>query len=122
MAIYDMTLIIGGILIPKPSTFKRIDQPNETDRITLGGTLNTYFINKRREWVIGWKLIKEEDFQKLQTLFNEQYSQHTYHVMQFDAYDIYAPVKLEFSDQNIKSNGSLIENFSMVIKEKYAVS
>lgn len=122
MAKKNMALIIGGQLIPKPTTFKKITKPNETDRETLGGERYTDFVNTTRSWQIGWKYLKEEDFAIINTLFYKQYENETYHVMQFDAYSIYAPVKLEISDENIKHNGSIIEGFSMIIKEKYAIS
>ena len=122
MSIKDMALIIGGRLIPRPSTFKKITDANETDRRTLGGELFTDFINLNRSWQIGWELITAEDFATIQALYTEQYQNETYHIMQFDAYNIYGPVKLEISEENIKWNGSVLQNFTMIIKEQHAIS
>lgn len=119
-----MRIVLGGRTLPKPNTFKRIQTPTETDVVTLGGSLYTDFISRRQAWQCGWKLITEEQMQIIQDLFEEQYTDPTgaYHLLQFDAYDIYAPVKLEITDQQIKYNGALIENFSIVLKQQYAVS
>jgi hypothetical protein len=118
----DMILIIGGHVIPRPSTFREKTQPNETDRRTLGGKLFTDFINVNRTWEIGWSRITSEDFQTINDLYYDQYTNEEYPVMQFDAYGVYGPVKLEISDKDIKYNGSVIENFTMTIKEQNAIT
>lgn len=119
----DMAMILGGRLLPKPSTFKRTLIPNETDITTLGGTLFTDFVNNRREWEVGWKLILEDtDYDTIQDLYLEQYENQTYHLLQFDAYGIYTPVKMNISAQKIKHNGTLIEAFTITLKEQYAIS
>lgn len=122
MATKDMAMILGGRVLPKPSSFLKIIQPNETDNVTLGGNLYTDFMNYRRAWQVGWKNIKEEDMSLIETLFQEQYELAIYHTLQFDAYDLYVPVKMEVSNQNIRYNGSLIENFNIVLKEQFAIS
>lgn len=119
----DMAMVLGGRLLPKPSTFKRTLIPNETDITTLGGTLYTDFVNNRREWEVGWKLILEDtDYDTIQELYLEQYENQTYHILQFDAYGIYTPVKMNISAQKIKYNGTLIEAFTITLKEQYAIS
>lgn len=122
MAIHDMTMFLGGKTLPRPSTFKRLIQPNETDITTLGGTLYTDFINNRRVWVIGWKLLTEEDFNIIYALYQRQYSQALYLDFQFDAYSIYSKVKINITDQEIKYNGNLIANFSITLKEQVPFS
>ena len=118
----DMALIIGGELLQNPTEFKRIYQRNETDRRTLGGTLFTDFINLNRDWEMTWKLISEADYNTINQLFFDQYENGTYPYMQFDAYSIYAPVKIELTDQQIKHNGNYISGFSIIIKEQLPVS
>lgn len=116
-----MTMILGGVVLPKPSTFRQILDSNETDNVTLGYTLYTDFINTRRGWVIGWKDIKRTDFDTIYNLYLEQYTNGAYHPFQFDAYNIYAPVKLNISDQDIKLNGELV-SVQGTIMEQYAFS
>lgn len=117
-----MKIIIGGIVIPKPSTFKRIIDPNETDRRTLAGNLYTDFINNTRSWVIGWKLMTREDYQIIYNLYLAQYQRSIYHILQFNAYSLYVPIKMNITEQNIKWNGALIEDFSMILKEQLPFS
>lgn len=116
----DMTILLGGETIPYPTTFKRIIEPNETDNRTLGGTLYTDFINNRRSWIIGWKYLKEEDFNIIYDLYMAQYQNEEYHNLIFAHYDINCLVKMNISEQNIKYNGVLIENLTMILKEKLA--
>lgn len=119
----EMTMLLGGVVLPKPSTFERSLIPNESDITTLGGTMYTDFVNNRREWVVGWKNILEDgDYEKIQTLYLRQYEEQVYHHLYFGAYDIYTPVKMNISKQKIKYNGTLIEAFTITLKEQYAIS
>ena len=120
----DMALIIGGRLIPNPGPggFRRSDRANETTTETLGSHIYTDFINVRREWVISWDKMTYEDYETILDLYYEQYSDEVYHFMQFDAFNIYAQVKLEITEANLRLNGSIVDGFSMIIKEKFAIS
>jgi len=115
----DMRLVIGGQLIPKPSTFVRIESPNAIDVRTLGNVLYTDFINRSRSWQIGWKNILEEtDLQIIKDLVSDQFQTGVYPMMQFDQYDLYCQVKIDISQEKIKYNGVLVENFTMTLTEK----
>lgn len=122
MATKDMAIVLGGSLLPKPSSFKEIIEENSTDRRTLGGTQFTDFINQLRSWEIGWDLIESEDYDVIRTIYNNQFDAATYPYLQFNAYSIYVPVKVEISSRQIKYNGSLIEGFKIILKEQYAIS
>lgn len=117
-----MQIILGGVQLPKFKTFKRTDVPNEADVTTLGGNLYTDFINQRREWVVGWDLMTSEDHDTVMALYRRQYQTEQYLMLQINAYGIYVPVKMNISTQNIKYNGSLVESFSITLKEQYAIS
>lgn len=118
----DMKMFLGGQELPKPTTFVRTLDPNETDNLTLGGTLYTDFINNRREWQVSWKLMTVEDYQIIHDLYMAQYANEAFHVLDFDAYSITEPVKINISDQNIRFNGNFVENFHITLKEQYAIS
>lgn len=124
MAILDMAVVLDGVRLPDPSTpYERIFDPNETDRTTLGGKRFTDFINLQRSWTLNWKLIKETDYTIIYNIFIKQYQTGIYPMLQFDAYGIYTAVKIEIDkNQKIKYNGSLIENFSITLKEQDAFS
>ena len=118
-----MAMVLGGQLLPKPTTFKRIVDTNETDRVTLGGTLYTDFINTRRSWEVSWKLLKASDYTIINNLFYGQYSNESYYYLQFNAYSLYVPVKIEIDkNQNIRYNGGFYEGFKIILKEQYAIS
>lgn len=122
MANLDMRIVLGGVQLPRPTSFKRIYKPNETDNFTLGGKMYTDFININRAWEVGWENMTNEDFSIVDALYFRQYSEYTYHMLQFDAYSLYIPVKMEISDQGIKYNGSLIENVKIILREQNAIS
>jgi len=122
MANKDMEIILGGVVLPKFKTFKRTDTPNEADVVTLGGNLYTDFINQRREWAVGWDKLKSEDHDIIMALYRRQYQTEQYLMLQINAYGIYAPVKMNISSQNIRFNGSIIEAFSITLREQHAIS
>lgn len=119
----DMTLAINGVVIPKPSQFQRILSGNETDTRTLAGTLYTDFINGvLRSWQISWQTLSATDFNTIYSLYMAQYTNHYYHWLNFPVYGISCPIKMELTTHNIKYNGSYVTDFSMILKEKYAIS
>lgn len=122
MAKQDMQIVLGGVELPKFTKIKRLIEPNETDKFTLGGTMFTYFKNNRRSWILNWKLLTEEDFTAIYDLYIAQYNNAVYHPLQINAYNVYVPVKMEISEQDIRYNGGFVENFNLTLKEQYAFS
>lgn len=112
-----MQIIIGGVELPKPSGFRRTVIGNESNNVTLGGVMYTDFINNRRSWRISWENLKYEDYEIIYDLYFRQYEEETYHYLQFDAYGLYVPVKIEMSEEEIKHNSVLIKNFSITLIE-----
>lgn len=122
MASKDMTIILGGKVLPKYSRLTRRIIPNEADNITLGGNLFTDFRNYRRSWVISWDKLKASDFDIINEIYLAQFENNSYTTVQIDEYSIYAAVKVGINDQNIKWNGEIYENFTITLNEQYAIS
>lgn len=118
MATKDMAVVLGGVLMPKPDGFNRILEANETDIRTLGGILYTDFVNNIRSWSMSWKYITQEDYAIIERLYLAQYTNNRYAMLQFNAYSIYAPVKIKMSNQKPKFNGSVYEDFSITLIEQ----
>ncbi len=122
MSRLDMRIIVGGTTLPLYSTLKEDVTPNESENITLDGTLYTDFINNRRSWQVGWDKLKEADYATIRALYDAQYSTETIPIVEIPEYGITAPMKLAISDRNIRLNGEIIEGFSLTLKEQYAIS
>lgn len=122
MARKNMAIIISGVALPLYSTLKEITTPNETDVTTLDGSLYTDFVNNRRSWAVGWQRLKSADYDVIRQLYNLQYSEERYHVVQIPEYGVVMPMKINISDRNIRWNGEIMEGFSITLKEQYAVS
>lgn len=123
----DMRIIVhrlsgGTVELPLYKTLKEIVSPNETDNVTLDGTLYTDFVNNRRAWDVGWEKLKAADYDLVRALYNEQYSYEAYHTFELPEYGITAPMKINISDRNIRLNGAIMEGFSITLKEQYAIS
>ena len=126
MATKDMQILVtnssGTTVLPLYSTLKETTTPNETENITLDGTLYTDFVNNRRSWLVGWEKLKAADYDTIRALYNFQYNHDAVPVVSIPEYGITAPMKLSISERNIRLNGEIIEGFSLTLKEQYAVS
>jgi hypothetical protein len=118
----DMSIILGGVLMPAFGKLDKLHEPNESDNVTLGGTLFTHFVNRRRGWILSWDHLKTEDVETIVAVYESQYVTGVYPILQFDAEGVYAPVKIEIYPAGIRWNGSLYEGFKVTLKEKYSIS
>lgn len=112
----------GTVELPLYKSLKESVDPNETDNVTLDGTLYTDFVNNRRGWQVAWEKLKAADYDVVRALYNEQYQYEAYHTYELPEYGITAPMKMNITDRNIRLNGEIIEGFSITLKEQYAIS
>lgn len=118
----DLTMYLGGVKLPDFGDLRLAEIPNQTKTITLAGTTYVDFINRNRTWVLTWEHITESDFNIIKELFNRQYTEETFHILQVDYKSIYTPVLMEISDQNLKYNASVLRDFTITLTEQYAFS
>jgi hypothetical protein len=116
-------IVLGGVELPNSSGIDEIKEPNETTNTTLGGRRYTDFINTLRSWSVSFKAITVEDYQIIDDLYNAQYLNEGYHILQIDSKGVYAPAKLEIAS-NIKYrlNGVLVQDLVIILKEENAIS
>lgn len=112
----------GTVELPLYKSLKETVDPNETDNVTLDGTLYTDFVNNRRGWQVAWDKLKAADYDVVRALYGEQYQYEAYHTYELPEYGITAPMKMNITDRNIRLNGEIIEGFSITLKEQYAIS
>lgn len=112
----------GTVELPLYKSLKEIVDPNETDNVTLDGTLYTDFVNNRRGWQVAWEKLKAANYDVVRSLYDEQYQYEAYHTFELPEYGITAPMKMNITDRNIRLNGEIIEGFSITLKEQYAIS
>lgn len=127
MANKDMRIVVnrlsgGTTELPLYSTLKEMLDPNETDNVTLDGTLYTDFVNNRRSWQVGWEKLKAIDYDTIRAIYNEQYQYEAYATIEIPEYGVTAAMKINISDRNIRLNGEIIEGVSITLKEQYAIS
>lgn len=122
MAAIDMSMVLGGVVIPYPSSFVLNVIPNETDVRVLSGNLYTDFVSNLRTWEIGWDTMTRENYEIIYQIYLNQYSRLQYPILQFDAKGIYVPVKVNIDPENLKHNGVLVVGFKMTLKEQYPFS
>lgn len=96
--------------------------PNESDNVTLDGSLYTDFVGLRRGWRISWPRITEDEYNDIKAEFAAQYTNESYVLLTIPYYNVLHTAKLEISDKNIKWDGCYVIDFSITLKEQYSVS
>lgn len=123
----DMRIIVttpagATVELPLYSNLQEIVDPNETDNVTLDGTMYTDFVNNRRAWRVDWAKMKAVDYDVVRAIYNEQYQYEMYPKITLPEYGISARMKMNISDRKIRLNGEIMEGVSITLKEQYAVS
>lgn len=119
----NMAIVLGGQLLPKPSGFKKIEGTNSVDVRTLGGVIYTDFRDRNRSWEVSWdKILYDTDHQTIMQIWRDQTSNRRYPMLQFDSENVYAPVKVDISEQTLKYNGTLVESFTITLTEQNPIS
>jgi hypothetical protein len=117
-----LTIILGGFILPDQTQLLETTIPNETDTRTLDGTLYTDFIGINRSWLVALLPLCRDDWDALYAVYRSQYTNETYLPLVCAARDIDTIVKMNISDQDIKWNGDRVDDFSVTLKEAYAIS
>lgn len=120
----NIAITLGGVVLPvvKIEDLKEIPSPIESSNITLDGTLYTDFVSLRRSWQIHWPILTEDEYDDIRAIFNAQYTNEAYPLLQIPYYGISHPAKMSINEKNIKWDGNCIRDFSVVLEEQYAVS
>jgi hypothetical protein len=122
MANLEVSLNGTALPIVKAENLIELTIPNESDNVTLDGSLYTDFVGLRRGWEISWPRLKDTDYNTIKAIFDNQYSTSSYVLLSIPYYGIYHMAKLEISNKNIKWDGCYIIDFSITLKEQYSVS
>lgn len=118
----NITIILGGVTLPVPTSFVQVSGQNATDNRTLDGTLYTDYINVNRSWNVSWNNLCEEDYNELYDLFFDQFSSLTYPTLVVSYYGISVPVKVNINDKDIFWDGNQIKDINVTLLEQYAIS
>lgn len=122
----DMRIIVttpvgDTVVLPLYKSLKEIVDPNETDNVTLDGSLYTDFINNRRNWVVAWEKLKAADYDIIRDIYNQQYLHEAYPKFTLPEYGVSEYMKINISDRNIRLNGEIMEGVSITLKEQNAI-
>jgi hypothetical protein len=115
-------LYLGNLVLPAYGELTELTDPNASEIMTLDASLHVDFVNYRRGWNIGWKLLKADDYNLIRAKFNEQFASGVFHNFGIPTLSINVPVYMKINDKNIKWNGSFVEGFSIELLEQDAVS
>ena len=104
---------LGGVVLPLYAEITDTTEPNLSKNISLDGTLNIDFYNTRRSWTIKWNYLTAADNQFLSS------SLYTFWI---PSVDLAVPVFINIKDKDIKWNGKMVEDFTIVLEEGYGIS
>lgn len=119
----NIVIVLGGQVLPQVDVpFKEITEPVESNNVTLDGTLYTDWVATRRSWSLTWGVLSKTEYDTIRAIFNSQYSNEAYPILQISYYSILVPVKVEISEKDIRWDGNCVRDFSIKLIEQYAVS
>lgn len=112
-------MYLNGIALPKPMTYKLLDEPNQTVLRTLGNKLRVQFINYASTWELGYEKMYAEDNNILHDFFLSQYPGHTdtAPVLTIPALGVEADVFISVSERNLRHNNTLVEGYVFTLAE-----
>lgn len=119
-----MKLYLGAQTLPEYANdgFKEITEPNTAKNVALDGTLYVDFYNNRRKWEIRWDYLTPAEYASIRALYDAQFANEAFTYFGVPALGINVPVYINVVDTNRKWDGRLIQGFSIVLEEQYAVS
>ena len=117
-----MKIYLGDITLPDYSFLTELTEPNATELYGLDGTLGVDYVNYRRGWKIGWKLITKANYDLIREKFEEQFTNGVFCNFGIPDKSINKPVYIKISDTARKYNDQLIEGFEIELIEQYAIS
>lgn len=118
----NITITLGGEVLPVPTSFREITEPNESNNTTLDGTLYTDFVNVKRTWEVNWAFLCKEDYDAIRAVFDSQYELEAFPLLVVPFYTVSTPVKMNISTKNIRWDGNQIADFTITLHEQYAIS
>lgn len=119
----NIEVVLDGVTLPTPHIpFINGYQENATDNITLDGTLYTDWVNQRRSWSLTWVQLSKAQYDQLRGIYNAQFTDNNYPVLEIDYYGISAPVKVTINDKNIWNDGECIRGVEVILREQWAFS
>lgn len=118
----NIAITLGGVLLPDSAVLKENPIPQESDNLTLDGSLYTDFVSVRRSWTISWVKLNKDEYDDIRQVFDDQYDLEAYPLLEIPYYNIEVPAKMSISEKDIHFDGECIIDFSITLDEQYAIS
>ena len=113
---------LGGVVLPLYAEITDTTEPNLSKNISLDGTLNIDFYNTRRSWTIKWNYLTAAEHDSIRALYDNQFLSSSLYTFWIPSVDLAVPVFINIKDKDIKWNGKMVEDFTIVLEEGYGIS
>lgn len=91
---------------------------NATDVTTLDFNLYTDFINSKRQWVMGWDSLTEDEYDSIREMYEEQFSLFEYPYLTISYYGIVdVPVRMYMNRKAVWNHCGEVENVEITLRE-----
>ena len=113
---------LAGVALPLYANITDTTKPNLSKNLTLDGTLAIDFYNNRRTWTIKWNYLTAAEHDAIRALYDNQFVSASLPTFWIPSVNLAVPVFINIVDKNIKWNGKMVENFTIVLEESYGIS
>jgi hypothetical protein len=113
---------LAGVALPLYAEITDTTEPNLTKLLTLDGSLKIDFYNNRRRWTIKWNYLTAAQHDSIRTIYDNQFLSASLPTFWIPSVNLAVPVFINIVDKNIKWNGAMVEDFTIVLEEGYGIS
>jgi len=118
----NVPVYLGGVALPLYASIVDTTEPNLSKNLTLDGTLVIDYYNNRRSWTITWNYLTAAQHDSIRVLYDNQFLSNVMPTFWIPSVNLAVPVFINIVDKDIKWNGSMVENFTIVLQEGYGIS
>lgn len=120
----NINIELAGVALPivGAKDLREITTPNESNNVTLGGTMYTDYVGWRRSWEITWPRLQISEYDSIRSIYENQFITESYPLLEIPFYNIEVFAKLSLSIKDIIFDGDCVRDFSIRLDEQVAIS
>ena len=115
-------IYLNGTALPLYSDISERIDSNMSKIYSLDGTLTVDYLNNRRAWEIKWDYITTAQYDIIRGIYDRQFTVGNRPIFYVPSIPFAVNVLVQIPQKNIRWNGGMVENFSIVLEEFFAVS
>lgn len=120
----EAPIYINGTPLPLYASIKDTTEPNLSKNYSLDGTLTVDYVNNRRRWEVSWNYLTAAEHDTIRALYDNQFAANNFSMptLWIPSVNLAVNVLISIADKNIKWNGKMVEDFTIILEEQFGLS